>query len=373
MSTPHRIAFYLFFFAPLLGCLPSFEDRVEVRTAEEKKPVEKNSLQSAIDSTLSKNLEGRLLAADRNAAWQIFHGAVAFGVDLPMDVNGDVVFALDYLFRGGRLPGWTPFEGDLIEATGRRGIRLTVEEGSFTGQGHVDQFLGYLSQAKVPMETKLIIDGNEHTIEDWVRQAQRDVSNNPYREYSWTLIALANYLPKEESWTATDGRTWTLEPFVSFEAKQDIPKSACGGMHRLMGLAHAINYRLGLGEPLTGGYGEAKVVVDDAIQKARAYQNSDGSFSTRYTERPGNSADLNLCIGATGHTLEFLAYALPKERLEERWVERAALRLCAMLDSTIAIDLECGGIYHALAGLKLYRERRFGPISLMEPAESVSE
>lgn len=363
----------MFFSVPLLGCLPSFEDRVEERTAEEKKPVEKNRLQSAIDSTLSKNLEGRLLAADRNAAWQVFHGAVAFGVDLPMDVKGDVVFALDYLFRGGRLPGWAPFEGDLIEATGRRGVRLTVEEGSFTGQGHVDQFLGYLSQAKVPMETKLVIDGNEHTIEDWVRQAQRDVSNNPYREYSWTLIALTNYLPKEESWTATDGRNWTLEPFVSFEAKQDIPKSACGGMHRLMGLAHAINYRLGLGEPLTGGYEEAKLVVDDAIQKARAFQNSDGSFSTRYTERPGNSADLNLCIGATGHTLEFLAYALPKERLEERWVERAALRLCAMLDSTIEIDLECGGIYHALAGLKLYRERRFGPISLMEPAGSASE
>ena len=367
MSIQPRPAISLLFFSLLLlGCLPSFKDRVEERTVQEKTAVAKNIVESTIDTTLSRNLEGRLLSANRNAAWQVFHGAVAFGLDLPMDVNGDVVFALDYLFQGGQLPGWTPYEGEAIESTGRRGIRLTVEEGSFTGQGHVDQFLGYISQAKVPLDTKLVVGGNEHTVEDWVRQAQRDVSNNPYREYSWTLIALANYLPTDEKWVATDGRTWTMEPFVSFEAKQKLSESACGGMHRLMGLAHAISYRQNLGEPITGGYEEAKLVVDDAIQKARAYQNSDGSFSTRYSERPGNSADLNLCIGATGHTLEFLAYALPTERLEERWMERAVLRLCAMLDSTIEIDLECGGIYHALAGLKLYRERRFGPINLTE-------
>nr|MCU0721227.1 hypothetical protein [Pirellula sp.] len=168
MSIQPRPAFFLIFFALLfLGCLPSFRDRVEERTAKEKIPVAKNLVQSAIDSTLTKNLEGRLLSANRNAAWQVFHGAVAFGLDLPMGVNGDVVFALDYLFQGGQLPGWTPYEGDPIESTGRRGIRLTVEEGSFTGQGHVDQFLGYISQAKVPMDTKLVVGGNEHTIEDW--------------------------------------------------------------------------------------------------------------------------------------------------------------------------------------------------------------
>jgi hypothetical protein len=44
-----------------------------------------------------------------------------------------------------------------------------------------------------------------------------------------------------------------------------------------------------------------------------------------------------------------------------------------MLDSTIELDLECGGIYHALAGLKLYRERRFGPMVLTEPPSSATE
>jgi len=351
----------------LVGCLPSAKEALQERSELEKVSVEKSELQAAIDKTLSRNLEGRLLAANRNAAWQVFHGAVAFGLDLPLDVRGDVVFALEYLFQGGQMPGWTPYEGDVIHESGRRGVRLTVEEGSFTGQGHVDQFLGYISQAGVPKDTKLVVGGNDHTIEDWVRQAQRDVSSNPYLEYSWTLIALTNYFPEEEQWVATDGRTWTLEPFVSFEAKQNLSESACGGMHRLMGLAHALRYRQNLGKPITGGYEEAKVVVENAIQKARAYQNSDGSFSTRYTERPGNSADLNSCIAATGHTLEFLAFALPKERLEERWVERAVLRLCAMLDSAIEVDLECGGIYHALAGLKLYREKRFGVINLIEP------
>ncbi|MFN7289495.1 MAG: hypothetical protein ACK5T6_02825, partial [Pirellula sp.] len=122
MSIPPRPAIFLVFLTiPLLGCLPSFKDSVQERTDLEKVPVAKNLVQSTIDTTLSRNLEGRLLSANRNAAWQVFHGAVAFGLDLPMDVNGDVVFALDYLFQGGQLPGWVPYEGDVIESTGRRG------------------------------------------------------------------------------------------------------------------------------------------------------------------------------------------------------------------------------------------------------------
>ena len=44
------------------------------------------------------------------------------------------------------------------------------------------------------------------------------------------------------------GRSWpvlrgmTLEPLVRFEAQQDLSERACGGMHRLMGLAHAVRY-----------------------------------------------------------------------------------------------------------------------------------
>lgn len=341
------------------GCLPAPDkapsDDMQASTAT----IPPDELREIVELTLDRNLRLRGLSQNRNAAWQVIHGAVAYGDKLLMDVEGKSELALPYLFQGGELAGWELREGDFIPGTGRKGIRVSVEEGSFTGQGHVDQFIGYLSQVNIPLETKIAAGGNEHTLEDWARQAQRDICQNPYQEYSWTLIALTNYFPTETQWEGTDGRQWTLEPFVEREASQDLTRSACGGMHRLMGLAHSVRYREKLGGRFEGGWLKAKQVVDGAIAKARAFQNSDGSFSTRYTDRPGNSADLSNCIGATGHTLEFLAYALPNEELKSPWMEKAVLRLCEMLHSAEPADLECGGGYHALAGLRLYADRRF--------------
>ena len=319
-----------------------------------------SALEATIRRILDRNRSLRPLRQSENAAWQVFHGAVPYGTDLLMEVDGEPTRALEYLFQEGELAGWEPRLGEHLESTGRTGVRFTVEEGSYTGQGHVDQFLGYISQAKVPLDTPIRVNGRDLTLEDWARQAQRDIGSNPYREYSWTLIALTNYFPDELQWIGSDGKTWALESFVQFESEQDLSRSACGGMHRLMGLAHSVRFRENQGLRLEGGWLSAKRVVDDAIAKAKAFQNSDGTFSTRYTVRPANSSDWSACIGATGHTLEFLAYALPQSELSAPWMEKAVGRLCQMLEATESYDLECGAGYHALAGLNLYLHRRFG-------------
>jgi hypothetical protein len=342
-----------------IGCLPNDSSlRNDLKNAPGN-AVANDKLQNLVESTIESNLRNRILRADRNAAWQVIHGAVAFGADLPLEVDGQVVPALDYLFAGGELPGWELRLGDVLPTTKRVGIRTTVQEGSFTGQGHVDQFLGYLSQVAIPLSTPLTLHGKEYRLEDLARQAQRDIGQNPYKEYSWTLIAMCNYFPNETQWEGTDGNTWSLESFVAFEAEQDLGSSACGGMHRLMGLAHAVRCREKNGARMEGGWLKAKQVVQASIDKAKRFQNSDGSFSTRYTVRPGNSADLSTCISATGHTLEFLAYSLNNDELREPWVELGVSKLCQMLESVKDDDLECGGIYHALAGLKLYARKCF--------------
>ena len=317
------------------------------------------SLQETIAATLKYNLEKRELAADRNGAWQVIHGAVAYGDQLPMTVDGKPVLAIDYLLSGQSLNGWEISAGPILSTTKRPGIVARVEAGSYIGQGHADQWLGYFSQIPLALDRKVVVNGQSLTLEDWARQAQWDVPRNPFKEYSWTLIALTNFFPNEQQWQASDGKTWTLEPLVRFEAQQDLSESACGGMHRLMGLAHAIRYRKRLKGLLDEGWLMAKKVVDASVDSARKFQNSDGSFSTNYSARPGNSSDISLCISATGHTFEFLSYTLDDSELGQPWVERAAARLCAMLKATEEIDLECGGIYHALAGLKLYHRRRF--------------
>lgn len=335
---------------------PEGTKKIQTSSTQPKPAVD---LKVTIEQTLESNLNQRILSSDRNGAWQVIHGAVAYGDDLPLEVDGSLVPAIAYLLDGGTLQGWELSVGQTLPSTGRPGVVARVESGSFLGQGHSDQWLGYFSQIPLPLDQAVTVEGQKLTLLDWARQAQYDVPSNPYLEYSWTLIALTNFFPNEKSWVASDGKSWTLEPLVRFEAQQDLSESACGGMHRLMGLAHAVRYRNRLQEPMDQGWGLAKNIVENAIESARKFQSSDGSFSTNYTSRPGTSADLSNTISATGHTLEFLSYALSSSELEKPWMERAVLRLCAMLKASEKLDMECGGTYHALAGLNLYHKRRF--------------
>jgi len=319
-----------------------------------------DALRDLIDKTLAYNRDRRILSTERNAAWQVAHGSVAYGLDLPLQVGDNRVLAFEHLLNGGTMRGWDLAVVGKHPTTNRPMVNATVQAGSYEGQGHVDQFLGYLSQTKPPLDLPIQIDGGEATLEDWARTAQWEIPNNPYREYSWTLIALTNLFPDDYEWKAADGKTWTLEPLVSFEAKQDLTTSPCGGMHRAMGLAHAVNYWKRRNQSFTGGWLEAQKKLKDTIEIIRRYQNSDGTFSTNYTTRPGTSSDLSSRIGTTGHTLEVLAYALDRDELRQPWVEKSVRRLCEMLEAAKDEELECGGLYHGLAGLRIYRDRVFG-------------
>ncbi len=46
-----------------------------------------------------------------------------------------------------------------------------------------------------------------------------------------------------------------------------------------------------------------------------------------YFEEANISPDKRIQLGSAGHTLEWLAFYLPKERLTELWVQRAAERV----------------------------------------------
>lgn len=345
-----------------VGCQPSAIQVAspDKNTAENPASQSTESLQSLIDRTLAYNRDRRILSTERNAAWQVAHGSVAYGLDLPLQVGPARVLAFEHLLGGGAMRGWDLAAVGTHPTTKRPLVNASVQAGSYEGQGHVDQFLGYLSQTQPPLDLPILLDGTAATLEDWGRTAQWEVPNNPYREYSWTLIALTNRFPDDYEWKAADGNTWTLEPLVSFEAKQDLTTSPCGGMHRAMGLAHAVNYWKRRNMNFTGGWLEAQNKLRETVDIMRRYQNSDGTFSTNYTSRPGTSSDLSSRIGTTGHTLEVLAYALDKDELRKPWIEKSVRRLCEMLEAAKGEDLECGGLYHGLAGLRIYRNRVFG-------------
>ena len=311
-----------------------------------------------IDAALAHAREGRLMDARVNGAWQVVHGILAFGPDLPLATSAGRVEALPWLLGGGSLTGWRV-------RPAAHGLFATIEEGSTTGQGHPDQWMGYLSQCGsdgLPADTAITVAGRRFTLADFLSQAQADI--RPGREATWTLMALSRWLPPDASWTAGDGRRWTVEEVARMEAEATVNGAACGGAHRLYALATALAAQRRFldssgrsGAPLPAGWAEVEARVEEHVELARALQQPDGSFSVHFFERPGSSRDLFQRLGATGHVFEFLVAALDDDRLAEPWVTRAAERLVTLLEQSADVDVECGALYHACHGLLLYRQR----------------
>jgi hypothetical protein len=122
-----------------------------------------------------------------------------------------------------------------------------------------------------------------------------------------------------------------------------------------------LNRRLEDGGELTGGWKQADDKVQECIRVCREHQQPDGTFSTNYWIRPSTSPDVALRLNTTGHQLEYLTIATGDKQLAEPWIRRSVVALCKLLDETRELPVECGGLYHAIHGLELYRLRRFGP------------
>lgn len=228
-----------------------------------------------------------------------------------------------------------------------------------SGQGHRDQWIAVLSQCGLTEEAEFQHDDLRFSMSDAMEQLLWDVPRNVEQEYSWTVISLSRYRPTDFSWTARDGAKWSAERIVQVEANASLESAACGGTHRLIGLAMALEKRRKEGAPMVGAWAKAEEVVMNSVAAAQAFQNGDGSFSTTYLYRYGWSPDLSDVLRTTGHVLEFLSIALDENSLSSPWVEASAMRLCDVLEATNEVPLECGALYHALHGVILYRQRRF--------------
>ena len=368
-SRPVAVGGLLFACALVTGCSSSNDTPGAGASAhgaadEQALPIDDN-LKNKLDEVVTFTQKRRMEAGVNNA-WQIVHGILAYGRDLEIKAGGKVVPALDYLLEGGQLRGWTLRPGS-------HGVEAIVESGTKAGQGHKDQWIGYMSLIGLPPDQKIIVQEREFTLQDLLTQAQWEVVDG--MEASWTVMALSSYLsPLDTPWTASDGKEWTLEKLMAMEAAQDLAESPCGGTHRLYGLSMALNNYLaeraanGDKSPLAGGWAAADKKIKDSIELAKKHQQPDGTFSTQFFIRPATSPDIALQLHATGHTFEFLTMSLSDQQLREPWMTRAADALCRLFDETRSMDLECGALYHAAHGLILYRQRLFGPMPPFVPA-----
>ena len=350
---PYGAVFYVLLLV-LTGCLnkpPEFLSEGTVGGGAD--------VQQRIDNVLNDVFADRKLTVEKHAAWQVLHGVLAFQKSFEISTKQGDVPALQYLLDGGTLDGWTLETVDDAKAKKRR-IRARMEPGGYVGQGHFDQWLAIIAQADLPSTHPVILGGHKYFLRDFLTQTQQDVPFNTDEEWSWTLIGLTQYLSTDSEWIAADGKTWSIQRLVGRELDQDLPNSTCGGTHRLIGLAMALQKRRAEQLPMSGVWREATELITEAARVAKELQNGDGSFSSNYLSRPGISADSAKVLTTTGHMLEFLALTLPAEELAEPWMRRAVLRICRLLEETRDLPLECGALYHAVHGLRVYRERAFG-------------
>ena len=315
------------------------------------------SLEEQLSTTLEENLQRRGLSTQLHGSWQILHGILAYGKRYQVDTPAGTQPAVEYLQGGGSILGFEPESGDPFGQTQRPGLRLDIQPETKVGQGHRDQWLAVLVQSGLGEEDEIQVGTRGFTVRDWINQAEFDVPLNYEAEYSWTLIALTAFNDTNHSWKARDGETYSTELLLDIELDQDIAESVCGGTHRLIGIAMALQRRKDEGASLSGVWAKAQQTIDEAIQQAKQNQNPDGSYSVAYHHRTGWTRDLGEALGTTGHVLEFLAIAAPDETLRQPWVQRSARRICEILDQCRDVDLECGVLYHALHGLAVYQAR----------------
>lgn len=315
-----------------------------------------SDLVSLIDQTLEWNRDSRQLSTEQHGAWQILHGILAYGSELVVATPEGPRPALEHLIEGSAVNGFHPSPGHSF-GEDEFGLQMPMDPATKVGQGHSDQWLAVLSQCGLPLDTVIESEGLSFTLDNWLRQAEFDVPRNFTGEYSWTLIALSAYRDTDYQWTGADGESYSTDLLLRAELDQEIADSVCGGTHRLIGIAMALNKRRDEDKPIIGDWALAERVVNQHIQLAKTNQNPDGSYSTSYLHRTGWTQDLGEAIGTTGHVLEFLAIAAPDATLNEPWVQRAAGRVCGMLSECKDVDLECGMLYHALHGLQEYRAR----------------
>lgn len=338
----------------------SFSSCYRPMPAETAVPTDLEVTRARLDETLDMVLRQRELNSDVHAAWQVLHGVLAYGRDFPINAGGNQTTAVAYLERGGYLKGWNFEPGDSLGGE-RTGLRAVLQPGSYEGQGHADQWLAVLAQCNLSLDQTIQVRGQKYQMRDMLEQVKLDVPYNHEEEFSWTLIGLSHYMPTSDEWTASDGEVWSLERLLDRELSQELSSSACGGTHRLIGISMALDKRQQEQGKMSPLWRDADALVSHAAEIARQFQNGDGSFSTNYFQRPGISADNAQVISTTGHTLEFVALTLDAELLKQPWMLRAVDRLCEVIQKSKDLPLECGGLYHAIHGLVVYRDKVFGP------------
>ncbi|MGY8769411.1 MAG: hypothetical protein ACKVH8_13415 [Pirellulales bacterium] len=290
------------------------------------------------------------LDAARNTPWEVMHALLPYGVDANLQVGSKQ--------RNVNAIGWIcwnePCKGHKLFYT--ENGKLGAKQGPYV-QGHHGQFLAMMAQSYVAKSYEIRVDEDRYTIEDLIEFEK--LTCRPKSELTFKLIALSHYLPIDAEWKSDDGEKWNIERLIKEEIEQPVIGVACGGTHRMTGLAFAVNKRKASGKPFTGQWARAKKYVEDYQKYTYRMQNPDGSFSTKWFEGRGADRDAERRIRTTGHLLEWMIYSLPEADLEDPRLVRSVNHLTNLMQHYGTKQWSIGPQGHALHALALYDQKVF--------------
>lgn len=330
--------------------IPEVPHRVPVRTASAAIQKHSDSLVKLVYETREAQRR-RLLSTAEHTPWQMMHGLLGLRHDFLISHNGQTVSGLDWIKTG------PMFKNEPWFQKTEHGGRAHPYVQPYWFEGHINQSLAILSMCKLPLDTQFGTPQGPITMRDMLRNAQ--MTANEKEEVTWTLWALATYLPSDAEWVNAKGERWSIERLVSLEVGKRVggPTSPCGGTHGLFALAHARNGRLREGKALTGVWLEADQKVQKYITTAMQMQNTNGTLSSNFFRGKEYKQDFDKRMASCGHLLEFLMMALPQERLQERWVRRAIEATANDLMLNRKAYVSCSPLYHATNALSIYLDR----------------
>jgi hypothetical protein len=338
------------------------------------------------DTPAPRGLEGRILGAIKlireyqvrpaDGFWTVFHAILGLGpktVELIVDdKTGARMNALDYIGSGREMRG-------LDFAATPNGVDVISNREMHFSQGHQDQFIAEMTQWGLSPDRKFFVrsddgkGGKEFHFRDFINECKMRARVGKGQELSWAIVVIPYYFGTDAAWKNAHGEELTLEKLVAEEVEASVTKAACGGTHRLFGLAWAYHLHLRRGGKTDGVWKKVADRLEEYKALTKKIRNLDGSFSARWYEGKENEKDQppppGLRINTTGHMLEWLSLAMTEDELRQDWVQEAANALTKMIFESQNVPVPGGGLYHAAHGLLLYYARLYDGrrLGTMEP------
>jgi hypothetical protein len=291
----------------------------------------------------------RPLNTRENNCWELMHSIVSYGVTSQVrrgGPQGPAVNSISWLCSGAACDGQPLMIVDGGRVTAAKGPRV---------QGHHGQFLAILAQSKVKPDYPIYVGKRSFAVDDLMATEKLSCYSNT--ELTFKLISFAHYLDSDATWKNSKAENWSIRRLIREEIDAPINGAPCGGTHRLMGLSYAVHERIKQGRPVDGEFLRAQTYVNDFHRYTLRLQNADGSFSTEWFKGRGAKTDPDRRLQTSGHILEWLAYSVEDEMLDDPRVVKAVSYLAGLLDRDRGRNWSIGPLGHGLHALAIYEER----------------